>query len=218
MRKLALMVCLTLLIFTSCKKEVIINPDACSILDSIPTNLTPRQQGEWLQKNVTTFTPAYYECVAGRHTITEEQFNNDTARYWNNRTPEQAANPNFKQFTSISLKDINLLNTCGCYDTYVGFRTDINNNITLEALQYFTIARTCYSLPLFRGVGLVNGLKNTDTIEFAWATKVISGNQFDFIYFRAKNKNNSNIYNYYDVSDDPGAGMNGPLMDQSSPF
>ena len=218
MRRIVYIICLALLTLTSCKKKVKINPDACSILDSIPRNLTPREQGEWLQKNVTSFTPSYYACVAGRHTISEMQFNNDTQRFWSKRTLEQTANPNYNQYTPIAIKDINLLNPCGCYNTYVGFRTDFNNYITTEPLQYFTILRTCYSLPLFRGVGIVNGLKDTDTIDFVWATKLINGSEFDFIYFRAKNKNNSNQYNYYDVSDDPGAGMIGPLMGQPSPF
>lgn len=182
------------------------NSDACAILDTIPTNLSPKEKGEWLQRNITTFTPSFYKCVAGRHTITEEKFNNDTQRFWSKRTPEQVANPNFKQFTAICIKDINLLNSCGCYDTFVGFRTDKNNYITLEALQYFTILRTCYSLPLFKGVGLINKLKSSDTIEFAWATKILNGNEFDFIYFKTKDKNNLDKYNYYDFSEDPGSG------------
>ena len=67
MRKIIFMLCLVLFSLTSCKKEVKSVQDACSILDSIPKNLIPIEQGEWLKENVTTFTPAYYECVAGRH-------------------------------------------------------------------------------------------------------------------------------------------------------
>jgi hypothetical protein len=174
-----------------------------SILSTIEGN-TAEEKGKWLRANVVNPDDEFCMCVAERHEIDEDQFYINVEKSWDQRSFWAKLNPFYKKYTDMSFGDVMNINSCNCYATFLGFdHGKYFNTLSLKDMPEFTDTESCYSYPLIHGVMLINGLGKDDTIDFVEA---IGGNSKEYVYFRVKNSK-TNLYSFYNISDDPGRGL-----------
>lgn len=136
-----------------------------------------------------------YSDIEKNHKIGKEIYNIYLKKFWNEATA------NYKKITWLDMKTYT---QSYCYEKYLTFRFNQNNNDvlgfpTLEDFTYPTVDNiTNYSIPLIRSIALNHNICDEDLFCFTKA-KI---NDKIRIVFKLSDKEGNDI-GYYDISNEP---------------
>ncbi len=221
MKKVTLLLLVFLGIFLSCKKETQVSSskvDAiqdstlCEELKKEIQGSTPEERALWLFQNPQKFcNPKVYLCSEETHNIGVGKYNEIVLSYLN----EYNQAPKYYPFTWSEINNMIRVkeqeSDYNCYKYYLCIEDIDNNDCKISLVNKFSLDKTCYSIPLLKGVASVNSLKPYDTFVFTKANVTFTGFNSKVEYvFSVKN-------NFYDLSDDPGfkSGVKSAIL---SPF
>lgn len=152
-------------------------------------------QRDWLQKNLKSWCNGDLAvCALRNHSINEEKFDKMKEDYWGDKK-EIPTNISWNKIESF-------INGMDCEKQYVGFEIKGDTIENLKKLNSFTINETCYSVPFFRAIKLINNLGGNDEFEFILGKNEKGDPR---VIFSIKN-----TY-YYDLSLDPMLTLNSYL-------
>ncbi|MBC7642345.1 MAG: hypothetical protein H7174_08405 [Flavobacterium sp.] len=162
--KIALLFFIILLMNFKCKnqddpgKSVIKTNELCDEYTSLPDG-SPEQE-VWVRAHSENLCDGQlFACVLTNHRIDAVTFNTMKKDYWQSK-PEIITKKTWREVSSF-------INTLDCGNEYLGF--DINGDTInrFRKINGYTQNETCYSVPLFKAIDLINnGLKDSDIFEF----------------------------------------------------